>query len=35
MTSDGAHIDGIARCEYTDQGVRFVWTGDWLANREP
>ena len=35
MTSDGAHIDGTARCEYADQGVRFVWTGDWLANREP
>jgi len=35
MTADGSHIDGTARCEYTDQGVRFVWTGDWLANREP
>ena len=35
MTADGAHINGTARCEYTDQGLHFVWTGDWLANREP
>jgi hypothetical protein len=34
LTADGAHIDGTARCAYTDGGTPFVWTGDWLADRE-
>jgi len=33
LSDDNSHIDGTARCEYTDQGTHFVWTGDWLANR--
>ena len=32
MSDDNSHIDGTARCEYTDQGTHFVWTGEWLAN---
>jgi hypothetical protein len=34
ISDDGLHLDGTARCEYTDQGTHFVWTGDWLANRQ-
>jgi hypothetical protein len=34
MSDDNSHIDGTARCEYTDQGTHFVWTGEWLANRQ-
>ena len=35
LSADNAHIDGTARCSYVQNGVDFVWTGDWLANREP
>ena len=35
LSTDDAHIAGTARCTYTDGGASFVWTGDWLANREP
>jgi len=35
VSADGAHIDGTARCAYTEDGAGFVWTGAWLANREP
>jgi hypothetical protein len=34
LSSDSAHIEGTARCAYTDGGVNYVWVGDWLANRE-
>jgi hypothetical protein len=34
LSADGQHIDGTARCAYSEGGVDFVWTGDWLANRE-
>jgi hypothetical protein len=34
ISEDGSHLDGTARCEYTDQGTHFVWTGQWLANRQ-
>ncbi len=35
LSADGAHIEGSARCTYTEGGVNFVWTGAWLANRQP
>ena len=35
LSADGAHIEGTARCAYTQDGAGFVWTGAWLANREP
>jgi hypothetical protein len=35
LSADGAHIAGTMRCAYRDAGTDFVWTGDWLANREP
>jgi hypothetical protein len=35
ISDDGLHLNGTAQCEYTDQGTHFVWTGDWLANRQP
>jgi hypothetical protein len=34
LSADQAHISGTARCAYNQAGVDFVWTGDWLANRE-
>ena len=34
LSADLAHIDGTARCSYTQNGISFVWKGDWLANRE-
>jgi len=27
-------MNGTVRCAYIDNGVSFVWQGDWLANRE-
>jgi hypothetical protein len=33
LSEDGLHLNGTAQCEYTDQGIHFAWTGDWLANR--
>jgi hypothetical protein len=35
LSADAQHIEGTARCAYTDGGEDFVWTGPWLANREP
>ena len=34
VSADGAHMAGTASCSYTDRGVRFEWSGDWLADRE-
>jgi hypothetical protein len=34
LSADEAHIEGSARCAYTEGGVSLVWKGDWLANRE-
>jgi hypothetical protein len=34
LSADGEHIEGTARCAYTDGGADFVWTGPWLANRK-
>jgi hypothetical protein len=34
VSADGAHIDGTMRCAYSDRGVSFVWTGEWLADRQ-
>jgi len=34
MSADGARIEGTVQCAYTDHGTSFVWTGDWLADRE-
>ncbi|HEY7505791.1 MAG TPA: hypothetical protein VH700_16955 [Gemmatimonadales bacterium] len=34
LSADAQHIEGTARCAYTDGGADFVWTGPWLANRE-
>lgn len=34
LSADGEHIDGTARCAYSEGGVDFIWTGDWLANRQ-
>ena len=34
VSADGQRIDGTAQCAYVDQGVSFVWTGDWLADRQ-
>jgi hypothetical protein len=34
VTADGSHIDGTMRCAYTERGINFVWTGDWLADRQ-
>lgn len=33
LSADGEPITGTARCAYTQAGVNFVWTGDWLGNR--
>ena len=35
MSADGSRIEGKASCAYTDGGVDFIWTGDWLADRQP
>ena len=35
LSEDNAHIAGTASCSYVENGVNFVWAGDWLANREP
>jgi hypothetical protein len=35
LSEDNAHLAGTASCSYVENGVNFVWTGDWLANREP
>ena len=34
VSADGAHMAGTASCSYMDRGVRFDWSGDWLADRE-
>jgi hypothetical protein len=34
ISADGKEMSGTARCAYTDGGVKFVWTGNWLANRQ-
>jgi hypothetical protein len=35
LSADGTRIHGTARCAYADHGAQFVWTGDWLADRQP
>ena len=34
LSEDHDHMNGTVRCAYIDNGVSFVWQGDWLANRE-
>ncbi len=35
LSREDERIEGTARCAYTEGGVDFVWTGGWVANREP